>query len=454
MDLIRFSIWQNSTFNIFSMKEQNSIPTGKVQRASKFIRTGAKIGRNYVKHYTRNVFVDVDKSILHENNAKDIYESLSHLKGGALKVAQMMSLDQGILPQAYQEKFTQAQYSAPPLSFPLVAKTFQNLLGSGPFELFDSFTKNAVNAASIGQVHQATLKGKKLAVKIQYPGVAESLKSDLKIVKPFAKLLFNISDADIDYYMSEVQEKLLEETDYKLEVKRSIEISKSCAHLQNIVFPEYYPELSSERIITMDWMDGKHLNEFLLTNPSQDVRNKIGQALWNFYDFQVHVLKMLHADAHPGNYLFQDDGKVAIIDFGCVKVIPQDFYKSYFRIHDRSFATDPDKFDKWLYELSFLNEEDSPKEKKLFKGLFQEMIDLLGKPFHTNEFDFANDDFFKQIYDLGNRISKSKEVRKSNAARGDRDGLYINRTYFGLFHILNSLKAKVYTKSNTFALVR
>ena len=435
------------------MKEQNSIPTGKVQRASKFIKTGAKIGGNYVKHYTRKMFDEgADKSILHEDNAKDIYESLSHLKGGALKVAQMMSLDQGILPAAYQQQFTQAQYSAPPLSFPLVAKTFQNLLLKGPLELFDTFTKNAVNAASIGQVHQATLNGKKLAIKIQYPGVAESLKSDLKMVKPVAKLLFNISDADMDYYMTEVQEKLLEETDYELEVRRSLEISNACANLHNIVFPKYYPELSSRRIITMDWMDGYHLNEFLLTKPSQEIRDRIGQALWDFYDFQVHVLKTVHADAHPGNYIFRKDGTIAVIDFGCVKVIPLDFYHNYFRIHDRSFAMDPIKFDQWLYDLSFLNKDDTPKEKQLFKGLFQEMIDLLGKPFHSDEFDFGDDAFFKKIYDLGQRISTSKEVKNSNAARGARDGLYINRTYFGLFHILNGLKARVYTKSNTFAL--
>jgi len=434
------------------MKEQNKILTGKVQRASKFVRTGAKIGKNYVKHYAKKALDNsVDKTVLHEENAKDIYNSLSELKGGPLKVAQMMSLDQGILPEVYQEKFAQAQYSAPPLSFPLVAKTFKNLLGKSPDQLYDSFTKNAVNAASIGQVHQATLNGKKLAVKIQYPGVADSLKSDLKIVKPFAKLLFNISEADLEYYMTEVQEKLLEETDYQLEIVRSIEISKSCARLPNIKFPNYYPELSTKRIITMDWMDGLHLNEYIATNPSQEIRNKIGQALWDFYDFQVHVLKKVHADAHPGNYLFHDDGTVAIIDFGCVKVIPDDFYLSYFRIHIREFAADPEKFDQWLYDLSFLNENDSPKEKILFKGLFQEMVDLLGQPFHANEFDFSNDEYFKQIYELGQRISTSKEVRKSNAARGARDGLYINRTYFGLFHILKSLNAKIYTKSNTFA---
>lgn len=435
------------------MKEQSKIPISKVQRASKFVTTGAKIGRNYVKHYTKSVFKDSnDKTSLHEENASDIYKSLSELKGGALKVAQMMSLDQGILPQAYQEKFTQAQYSAPPLSFPLVAKTFNNQLKDNPDKLFDSFTKNAVNAASIGQVHQASINGKKLAVKIQYPGVADSLKSDLKIVKPFAKLLFNISDADIDYYMTEVQDKLLEETDYILERKRSMEISKACGQLANLKFPKYYPKLSSSRIITMDWMEGMHLNEFMATNPSQEICNKIGQALWDFYDFQVHVLKKLHADAHPGNYLFNQDGTVGIIDFGCVKEIPDDFYTSYFRIHNKDFANDPLKFDQWLYELSFLNEQDTQKEKKLFKGLFQEMVDLLGQPFHADVFDFGDNTYFKQIYTLGERISNSKEVRKSNAARGAKDGLYINRTYFGLFHILNSLKAKVYTKSNTFAL--
>jgi predicted unusual protein kinase regulating ubiquinone biosynthesis (AarF/ABC1/UbiB family) len=434
------------------MKEQNNIPTGKVQRASKFIKTGARIGGNYVKHYTRKLLDDkTDNALLHESNAKDIYESLSHLKGGALKVAQMMSLDQGIMPKAYQQKFTQAQYSAPPLSLPLITKTFKDQLGKDPFKIFDSFTKKAVNAASIGQVHQATMDGKKLAVKIQYPGVADSLRSDLKIVKPFAKMLFNISDADIEYYMTEVQEKLLEETDYELEVKRSMEISRACKHLENVRFPRYYPGMSSRRIITMDWMDGLHLNEFVATNPSQETRNRLGQTLWDFYDYQVHVLKMMHADAHPGNYIFTNDGAIAIIDFGCVKEIPNDFYQKYFRIHDRDFAADPVKFDDWLYELNFLNKEDSPKEKKLFKAVFREMVDLIGQPFHALEFDFGDDEYFKRIYELGQRISAMKEIRKSNAARGEKDGIYINRTYFGLFHILNGLKAKVFTKSNSFA---
>ena len=202
----------------------------------------------------------------------------------------------------------------------------------------------------------------------------------------------------------------------------------------------------------MEWMDGFHIDDFLLTEPSQEVRNRIGQALWDFYDFQIHVLKKVHADAHPGNYLFREDGTAAVIDFGCVKEIPLDFYQQYFRIHDRDFASDPAKFEEWLYDLSFLNTTDTPKEKALFKTLFREMVDLFGKPFHSDEFDFSNDNFFKAIYNLSEQVASSREIKNANAARGARDGLYINRTYFGLYHILNKLRARIITKSHTFAL--
>ncbi|MEL7148396.1 MAG: AarF/UbiB family protein, partial [Bacteroidota bacterium] len=271
------------------MKEQLSIPTSKVQRAAKFVRTGAKVGGNYIKHYTKKLIdPNLSKEELDQDNAEDIYGSLSELKGSALKVAQMLAMDKNLLPQAYQNQFAMAQYSAPPLSYPLVVKTFQQYFGKAPLDIFDEFSKNAVNAASIGQVHAAMLNGKKLAVKIQYPGVANSVTSDLKLVKPFALRLFNLSEKELGQYLQEVESKLLEETDYELELRRSTDITKACAHLDNLVFPNYYPEYSSERIITMDWVDGQHLKEFLQHNPSQEARQKIGQALWDFYDHQVH----------------------------------------------------------------------------------------------------------------------------------------------------------------------
>ena len=428
------------------MKEQDKIPTSRLQRAGKFINTGAKVGGNYIKYYgKRFISGDNDQEGLQRKNADDIYGALSNLKGGALKIAQMMSMDQGILPQAYTTKFAQAQYSAPPLSYPLVVKTFTQHFGKGPSELYDSFTKNAVAAASIGQVHQAEKDGKKLAVKVQYPGVADAIGSDLRIVRPLVGALFNISNADMDHYLTEVKERLMEETDYELELNRSKEISEACKHIEYLQFPEYYTELSAPRILTMDWMDGMHLDKFMETNPSQEVRDSIGQTLWDFYNFQIHQLRQLHADPHPGNFLLKQDGTVGVIDFGCVKVLNDEFYETYFKLMEPGVANDEAAFTNLLNELKFLLQADSEGEKKYFTELYAEMHELLGRPFFSEEFDFADKEYFATIFMQGERLSNDKTLRKANAARGPRDAIYLNRTYFGLYTLLHQLGARVKT---------
>jgi predicted unusual protein kinase regulating ubiquinone biosynthesis (AarF/ABC1/UbiB family) len=302
-----------------------------------------------------------------------------------------------------------------------------------------------MNAASIGQVHHASKDGKKLAVKIQYPGVANSISSDLKMVKPMAVRLFNLNQQDIERYMGEVESKLLEETDYELELKRSVEISEACAHIPNLIFPKYYPELSASRILTMDWLSGAHMKDFLLTNPSQEVRNMIGQALWDFYDFQVHQLRQVHADPPPGNFLMRSDGTMGVIDFGCVKVIPEFFYDNYFALINPDTVEDQERTDNIFYNLEFLVESDTDKEKKMFTNLFRTMIDLLGRPFAVDEFDFGDESYFDSVYAFADELAKVEELKNSKVARGSQHGLYVNRTYFGLYSILNELKAKVTT---------
>ncbi len=430
------------------MKEQSNIPVTKVQRATEFLKTGAQIGGNYLKHYAKKmVNPDLSKDELHQDNASDIYQSLSRLKGSALKVAQMMSMDRSVLPRAYVDKFQMSQYSAPPLSGPLVIKTFQKSFGKSPFELFDSFDLKAKNAASIGQVHEAWKGGEKLAVKIQYPGVADSISSDLKMVKPFAVKLMGLNEADVERYMGEVEGKLIEETDYELEVKRSLEISKACSGLPNLFFPSYYPEWSSKKIITMDWLPGLHLKEFLETKPNQEVRNRIGQALWDFYEFQIHELRQIHADPHPGNFLMQENGSLGIIDFGCVKEIPEDYYFNYFSLINPANIADEEKTIRLFYALEFLYPTDSQKDIEFYTPLFTKMIHMLGVPFRTESFDFGNDEYFNGIYQFAEELGNMKELKESKVARGSKDGLYVNRTYFGLYSLLNQLKANIQTHS-------
>src|ERR1700753_3460842 len=371
-------------------KEQNSIPTTKAQRSAKFVTTGVKIGGNYVKHYAKKLFnPDMDKTELNEDNAADIYESLSELKGSALKVAQMLSMDKNLLPQAYVDRFSQSQYNAPPLSGPLIVQTFRKYFGKTPDKIYDQFNPRSSNAASIGQVHQAELNSRNVAIKIQYPVVADSISSDLKLVKPFAFRLLGMSEKELDVYMREVEERLLEETDYELEVRRSIEFSNACANLDNVVFPKYYPELSSKRIITMDWLEGKHLREFLQTNPSQQLRDKIGQALWDFYNFQQHELRAVHADPHPGNFMITSEGKLGIIDFGCIKEMPEDFYYPFFSLTSTNLFDNREETIKAFRQLDMIHPDDTPAQIEFYYSMYKQMIGLFAKPYMSDEFDFS-----------------------------------------------------------------
>lgn len=426
------------------MKTINYIPTSKIERATKLMQTGAKIGVNYLKHYgEKMVNPDLSRDKLNENNAEDIYDGLKSLKGSALKVAQMLSMDKSFLPQAYVEKFSLSQFSVPPLSAPLVLKTFRSNFGKTPYELFDYFDANASNAASIGQVHQAVKDNKKLAVKIQYPGVANSISSDLAIVKPIAIRMFNLQGKDSDKYFKEVEDKLIEETDYILELKQSQEVAKACENIKDLLFPNYYPAYSSDKIITMDWMSGVHLSEFTIQNQDQKKGDQLGQALWNFYMYQIHVLKKVHADPHPGNFLVNEHNQLIALDFGCMKKIPMEFYTPYFELINKKIIDNKILFQEKLFELEILKKEDSKEEMDYFTQMFYDLLALFTQPFQSETFDFSDETFFGNIAKLGERFSKDTNLRKMNGNRGSKHFIYMNRTFFGLYNLMFDLKAKV-----------
>lgn len=426
------------------MKTLDKIPTGKIQRTSSLLKAGAKVGVNYLKYYGNKITKDEEeaRNILNKDNATDIYDSLKELKGSALKVAQMLSMEKNILPMEYVEKFSLSQFSVPPLSGALVKKTFRKYFGKNPEEIFDQFSIESVNAASIGQVHKATKDNKRLAVKIQYPGVRESISSDLKMVKPIAIKMFNIKKEGSESYFQEVEDKLFEETDYTLELTRSQEFAKECSHLTNLAFPNYYPEYSCEKIITMDWMDGVHFSEFTKQNNSQKSLDKIGQSLWDFYMFQMHVLKKVHADPHPGNFLVAQDNKLLVIDFGCIKEIPMDFYIPYFELAKEENLKNEKLFIEKLYELEILRQDDSEREKEFFAKMFYELLELFTRPFNQEIFDFSDSNFFQQIADLGQRYAKINNLKGMNTNRGSKHFIYLNRTFFGLYHMMHDLKAR------------
>jgi predicted unusual protein kinase regulating ubiquinone biosynthesis (AarF/ABC1/UbiB family) len=426
------------------MKTIDYIPTSKIERATKLVQTGAKVGVNYLKYYSEKmVNTDLTRDKLNEDNAEDIYDGLKSMKGSALKVAQMLSMDKSFLPQAYVDKFSLSQFSVPPLSAPLVLKTFKANFGKTPYEIFDEFNANSVNAASIGQVHLAVKNNKKLAVKIQYPGVANSISSDLALVKPVAIRMFNLQGKDSDKYFKEVEDKLTEETNYLLELKQSQEVAKACQKIENLVFPKYYPEYSSEKIITMDWMSGIHLSEFTAKNKDVAVAKKLGQALWDFYMYQIHILRKVHADPHPGNFLVNSEKELVALDFGCMKQIPNDFYIPYFELVNKNVIDNKILFEEILFELEILRTDDSQEEIEYFSSMFYDLLSLFTKPFQSETFDFSDEVFFQKIAQMGERFTKDTTIRKMNGNRGSKHFIYMNRTFFGLYNLMFDLKAEI-----------
>lgn len=430
------------------MKTLDSIPTNKIERASKLVSTGIRVGGNYIRYYGDKLIKGEDsKNKLNENNAKDIYNGLKELKGSALKVAQMLSMEKNLLPQAYVEQFGLAQFSVPPLSSALVKKTIRKYLGADPEVVFDTFVTQSENAASIGQVHRASKEGKKLAVKIQYPGVANSISSDLALIKPIALKMFNLKGKDTAKYFKEVEDKLLEETDYLQELVNSEYVSNAAKKIPNLKFPKYYKKWTTSKTLTMDWMEGVHLSEYVAQeDQGHDVRNRLGQTLWDFYMFQIHGLKKVQADPHPGNFMVDQERNLIAIDFGCMKSIPEDFYHPYFELSNKENIEDVSKFDKLLRELEIILPTDSEEEVHYFTELFQRMMRLFTLPFHDKSFDFSSAKFWEDISHLSRDFAGDTQLRKMNGNRGSKHFIYINRTFFGLYHLLHDLKAEIQTE--------
>lgn len=429
--------------------EQGAIRSGAVGRMAALGGAGARVGINYLKHYGRTMVGAKDepsrrrlREELDEKNAEAVFDTFSKLKGGPLKLAQMLSIDKNLLPAAYARQFAQAHSSVPPLSYPLVVQTFRREFGKTPEELFDHFEKKASHGASIGQVHRAQRMGSEFAVKVQYPGVARSLKSDLAIVKPIALRILGLRESDVESYFREVEARLLEETNYRHELERSVELAAASSHLEGVRFPAYHPEFSTGKVLTSDWIDGMPLDRFAEGKASQRERDQIGQALWDFYSHQVHGLLLFHADPHPGNFLVKD-GELWVLDFGCTKRISGDFYRKQFRFLDPRMERDPALVQEALRDLDVILPSDSPEEISTITALCMTWLELLARPFREGTFDFGDPAFLQSIYELGEENRRADHLRTMRGQRGSPDAVYVNRTFFGLYSLLGRLRSRV-----------
>ena len=264
----------------------------------------------------------------HIHTAEQVFELLGGMKGAIMKLGQMLSLLADGLPEAYQQALRGLQQGAPPMAPHLVAEVVRAELGGLPERVFFEFSEEPVAAASIGQVHRATLDdGTEVAVKVQYPGVDVAIRADLDN----AFLLTNVArmmapGIEPEPLIAELRKVIGDELDYHKEAANQEEFRQAYEGHPWIVIPRVFPEYSARRVITSEWVSGRSFYDVIDAGVAE--RDAAGEKLFRFWVGSVGILRFFNADPHPGNYFFRDDGKIWFIDFGMVKRFGPDVVQS------------------------------------------------------------------------------------------------------------------------------
>ena len=417
-------------------------PASKLERSGLFAKTGLKVGKNYAQYLMDRATGAEDpearKRELNTQNARDLFKEFTRLRGTALKLAQSMSLDTGLLPDEFMEVMAEAQYSVPPMNKALVRKRVRDGLGRFPELLFDEFEPEAMAAASLGQVHRARLdEGRTVAVKVQYPNVQETIESDLAVARTLFERL--IQGEDLDDHFEEVKARLQEETDYLHEAE-NVDHFAAKYDSDTLVIPRPVHELTSETVLTMTYVEGEHLDTFLDAEPDQETRDHFGQLLWDFLHEQVASnARTLHADTHPGNFLFREDGRLGVIDFGCVKTFPQQFRDDMLRLYRARMVDDEDEIERLLYTLDILREDLPEDTQDKLRRFFDRYGSLIVEPYRQSSFDFSNPDFQARLQ------ASFKAASELRAATGSPHFIFLNKALVGVLNLLAQLGARVDT---------
>ena len=303
------------------MAADNNTPT---RRALRMASMGAGMAGSYLGYLLQRAFVgkaEGERKLksTHKRAARRMRDEMQSLRGPAMKLGQTLSLQTGILPEETLAELAALQMEAPGMHPSLVRVQVKHSLGREPEEIFEKFSPEPFAAASLGQVHEATTRQhKRVAVKIQYPGIRETVENDFKwfraISKP-AQASGHLPKELID----EMEQQMLAETDYRREADNIDFFRKKLSRLSFVEVPRVFSEYSSDKVLTMSFVSGRHLEQFLKQKPSQKLRDQLGTNLFELFYFQLLRLGAFHADPHWGNYLFNNDATIGLVDFGCAK---------------------------------------------------------------------------------------------------------------------------------------
>ena len=398
-------------------------------------RVGASLVGERLRDFARS---DFDKKIRKTEslvkNATRIVETLGEMRGAAMKVGQMLSLHEGLLPPEVAEILRTLQRKAPAVPFEVIEGEIQSQV-SGYRDLFAHLEPEAFAAASIGQVHRAQLRdGRQVAVKIQYPAIDHIIKADLKNLRTVFQSLFALfSEIDFEPMWVEVRDRLLEEIDYEQEADNMRRMAQLHADVPEIVVPEVVEEASAHGVLTMEYVEGIPPERACSDEYSQELKNRWGYVLLELQLRGLFQHRFLHADPNLSNFAFLEDGRVVVYDFGCVKQPPEALAAGYAGVWRAALEGRGRDIPEILFAMGV-----SKDGRPLPLELVEPYVEIFGEILREDPpYTFGEDeDLYQKLISLGmSNFSQARDIGFP------RDVLFIDRALGGHFGNLSKLRA-------------
>lgn len=408
-----------------------------------------RLGGNVVGAAARRVTAGRDKALeaLHRRTAEQLFETMGEMKGLPMKVGQILSFMDGVIPAEYQpiyrDLLTRLQAQGQPLPTDQMLASLEAELGRAPDEVFAEFEPEPIASASIGQVYGARLSdGAEVAVKIQYPGIEAAVTSDLRNAKGIVTTLHAvIPNVQSHNMVRDFLDRIREECDYRLEAENQGRFAAAWRDDPRVLIPSVHLDLSTERVIVTDRVDGRSFGQMLETaDPA--TKSAIGETMFWFVFRSILEHGMFNADPHPGNFLFPDDGRVAFIDFGCVQTYDDDTREAFARLITAVLdgARGDDLWAVVAETLQFPDDTSEPLREIIVEYLlfcFEPVI--APQPFRYTEA------YTSQLSELtmNAKLKIAKNVLRIGWREPKRQGLILlSRILFGMNSLLASLEAE------------
>jgi predicted unusual protein kinase regulating ubiquinone biosynthesis (AarF/ABC1/UbiB family) len=369
-------------------------------------------------------------------NATRIVDTLGRLKGGAMKVGQMLSLHVDLLPPEVAEVLRALQSEAPRVPAEVMEYEVQGALGPRYERLFRSFDRDAFAAASIGQVHRAVLRdGRAVAVKVQYPMIREIIEADLHNLRTLLGAIVGlVSDIDFEPIWHEVRDRLREELDYAQEAAHVRRLTALHADVPEIVIPRVFDEASTDRVLTMELVEGLSPDEACSGAYPQSLRDGWGRVLLEFTLRGLLATGWLHADPNLANFAFLTDGRVIVYDFGCVKRVPPSLIEGYRALTRAALDDRREDVPEALHALGVRKQDGAPIPREVTDPYFE----LLSRVYRRDPpYTFGGDPgVYQRLFELGlSNLGEASEIAFP------KDIVFVNRTLAGTFGNLTRLHA-------------